>query len=144
MNAYRFRPRTRGFKTRTEGALLALALCLAASPALGATPRFLDLSPPAGEVLSSEEVVLQGEVEGAERVTVAGETIPLTGVRFTARPFPLTRCPAEFLLTATSSDGRTTSVVHRVDCDLKPPRILVELPADRLVNTSPLRVRGRA
>ncbi|MCP4662866.1 MAG: hypothetical protein GY856_46335, partial [bacterium] len=70
--------------------------------------------------------------------------VPLTGTRFTAGPFPLTRCPAEFLLTATSSDGRTTSVVHRVDCDLRPPRILVELPVAPRVNASPVRVRGRA
>ncbi|MCP4658593.1 MAG: hypothetical protein GY856_24550, partial [bacterium] len=122
--------------------ILSLALLLAASP-LAAAPRFLDLTPPPGEVLT-EEVVLQGDVEDAVHVTVAGETIQVTGTRFTAGPFPLTRCPAEFLLTATSSDGRTTSVVHRVDCDLKPPRILVELPVAPRVNASPVRVRGRA
>lgn len=110
----------------------------------GSPPALVTISPEDGFVTAAAEVRLQGELLGAESLTIDGIGVPFLGDQFVAGPYPLAEGQRTFAILARDAAGNELSRSHRVIRDLTAPSVSIQQPgASALVGASTVQVTGQ-
>ncbi|MEO8196127.1 MAG: Ig-like domain-containing protein, partial [Thermoanaerobaculia bacterium] len=111
----------------------------------GSPPALVTISPADGFVTAESEVHLQGQILGADTLTIDGAPVTLLGDQFIAGPYPLTEGERTFALVARDAAGNELSRAHHVVRDVTAPTVSIQQPAaGMLVGTNAVQVTGQA
>ncbi len=111
----------------------------------GSPPALVAISPADGFVTAAAEVHLQGQILGAETLTIDGVDVPLLGDQFVAGPFALAEGERIFALVARDAAGNEVSRAHHVVRDVTAPTVSILQPAaSALVGANAAQVTGQA
>ncbi len=111
----------------------------------GSPPALVAISPADGFVTAAAEVHLQGQILGAETLTIDGVhiTAPRRSVR--RRALPLAEGERTFALVARDAAGNELSLPHHVVRDITAPTVAIQQPtASALFGTNAVQVTGQA
>lgn len=108
-------------------------------------PALIAISPADGFVTAAAEIHLQGQVLGADALTIDGVPVPLLGDQFVSGPYPLAEGERTFAIVARDAAGNELSRTHRVLRDVTAPTVAIVQPfAAALVGVSAVQVTGQA
>jgi len=108
-------------------------------------PALIAISPADGFVTAAAEIHLQGQVLGADALTIDGAPVPLLGDQFVSGPYPLAEGELTFAIVARDAAGNELSRTHRVLRDVTAPTVAILQPsAAALVGVSAVQVTGQA
>ncbi len=111
----------------------------------GSPPALVAISPVDGFVTAEAEVHLQGQILGAETLTIDGVDVTLLGDQFIAGPFSLAEGERTFAIVALDAAGNELSLAHHVVRDITAPTVAIQQPAvSALFGTSAVQVTGQA
>lgn len=106
-------------------------------------PVFVSVLPQDGSLVSAAQVTLEGDVTGADALTVDGQPATLVGGHFVAGPYTLSEGARTWSLRATDAAGNETTRTHRLVRDSTPPVLTVSQPQQGAVRgASPIAVVG--